>query len=30
VAAEEAPALAAAWNEIVGDIGTALVFRSDV
>jgi hypothetical protein len=30
VAAEEAPALAAAWNEIVGDIVTALVFRSDV
>jgi hypothetical protein len=30
VAAEEAPALAAAWEQVVGDIGTALVFRSDV
>jgi hypothetical protein len=30
LAAEEAPALASAWREIVEDIGTALVFRSDV
>jgi hypothetical protein len=30
LAAEEAPALAAAWAEVVEDIGTALVFRNDV
>jgi hypothetical protein len=30
LAAEDAPVLAAAWSEIVEDIGTALVFRSDV
>jgi hypothetical protein len=30
LAAEEAPALAAAWDEVVEDVGTALVFRSDV
>jgi hypothetical protein len=30
LAAEEAPALVTAWQQIVEDIGTALVFRSDV
>jgi hypothetical protein len=30
LAAEDAPALAAAWDEVVEDVGTALVFRSDV
>jgi len=30
LAAEEAPALAVAWDTVVEDIGTALVFRSDV
>jgi hypothetical protein len=29
LAAEEAPALAAAWDQVVEDIGTALVFRTD-
>jgi hypothetical protein len=29
LAAEEAPALAAAWAQVVEDIGTALVFRND-
>ncbi|WP_299952330.1 hypothetical protein [uncultured Modestobacter sp.] len=29
LAAEEAPALAAAWDDVVEDVGTALVFRSD-
>ena len=28
LAAEEAPALAAAWAQVTEDIGTALVFRS--
>jgi hypothetical protein len=30
LAAEEAPALVAAWEQVVEDIGTALVFRSDL
>jgi hypothetical protein len=30
VAAEDAPTLAKAWGQVVDDIGTALVFRSDV
>jgi hypothetical protein len=30
VAAEDAPALLTAWQQVVEDIGTALVFRSDV
>ncbi|WP_138756760.1 hypothetical protein [Modestobacter altitudinis] len=30
LAAEEAPALVSAWQQIVEDIGTALVFRSDL
>ena len=29
LAAEEAPALAAAWDEVVADVGGALVFRTD-
>jgi hypothetical protein len=29
LAAEEAPALAAAWDQVVTDVGTALVFRTD-
>jgi len=30
LAAEDAPVLAAAWDDVVEDIGTALVFRNDV
>jgi hypothetical protein len=30
VAAEEAPALVAAWDQVIADISTALVFRNDV
>ena len=30
LAAEEAPALAAAWDQVIEDIGTALVFRTDL
>jgi hypothetical protein len=30
LAAEDAPALVAAWDQVVEDIGTALVFRTDV
>jgi hypothetical protein len=30
LAAEEAPPLVTAWHQVVEDIGTALVFRSDL